>query len=194
MSAIDGGSAVWYLMRGSGVVSLILLTGVMALGVATVGASRLGALPRFATLALHRSLALMSVVFLAVHVASAVVDPYATVRLVDVLVPFAGRDQALALGLGTLALDLVVALAVTGALRTRMNRVAWRAVHWSAYALWPAAFLHALAIGSDSATGWMRIVAVGCVTVIAGAVAWRILIAPAGTSTPASAPPTRGRP
>jgi sulfoxide reductase heme-binding subunit YedZ len=82
---------------------------------------------------------------------------------------------------------------VTGVLRTRMNRTAWRAVHWSAYALWPAAFLHALAIGSDTATGWMRVVAVACVTVIAGAAAWRTLVEPPGPPT-TSAPPTRGRP
>src|SRR5207342_1516588 len=72
MSVLGHGNAVWFLMRGSGVVALLLLTGVMALGVATTGGVRLGSLPRFGTLALHRSLSLLSVIFVGVHVGTAV--------------------------------------------------------------------------------------------------------------------------
>lgn len=35
---------LWYLMRGSGAVSLLLLTGAMALGIATCGGVALGSL------------------------------------------------------------------------------------------------------------------------------------------------------
>ena len=71
---------VWYLMRGSGVVSLLLLTAVSALGMATVSRWRLGRAPRFVTLGLHRNLSLLALVFLALHVLSAVIDPDASVR------------------------------------------------------------------------------------------------------------------
>jgi sulfoxide reductase heme-binding subunit YedZ len=179
-----GTSAVWYLMRGSGIVSLLLLTGVMALGVATLGGVRLGSMPRFATLALHRSISLLAVVFLTVHVASAVVDPYAAVGVADAFLPFAAAAKPLAVGLGALALDLVLALAVTGALRRHIGQRAWRAIHWAAYAAWPAAFLHALAIGSDGGTLWMRAVAVASVAVVGAAAAWRALLAPAGPGIP----------
>ena len=170
--------AVWYLMRGTGVVALVLLTGAMALGIATWGRVALGTLPRFATLALHRSLALMAVAFVAVHVATAAIDPYAAVGLVDVLVPFTAEQQPLAVGLGALALDGVVALSVTGALRRRIGARAFRAVHWAAYAAWPAALLHALAIGSDTAAPWLRGVAIACAATIAAAVAYRTAVLP----------------
>ena len=92
MSVFGNGNAVWFLMRGSGVVSLLLLTGVMALGVATRGSAKISSLPRFATLALHRTISLLSVVFIGIHVTTAVIDPYAAVRLVDVaLIPDADR-------------------------------------------------------------------------------------------------------
>ena len=85
-------------------------------------------MPRFATLALHRSLSLLAVAFLAVHVTSAVLDPYAAVGVVDALVPFEAASQPLAVGLGAVALDLVLALVVTGVLRRRIGRRV-RAIH-----------------------------------------------------------------
>ena len=179
MSGIAASNAVWFLMRGSGVVSLLLLTAVAALGVATVHGVRLGRMPRFATLALHRSVALLAVAFLAVHVTSAVVDPYAAVGVVDALVPFGAASQPLAVGLGAVALDLVLALAATGALRHRIGRRTWRAIHWSAYAAWPAAWLHALVLGSDAGTPWMRGVLTTSFCVVAAAALWRATLAPA---------------
>ena len=175
MSAF-GNEAVWYLMRGSGVVSLLLLTGVMALGIATFGGVRLGAMPRFATVALHRSISMLSVVFVAVHVVTAVLDPYAAVNLVNALVPFTAASQPLVVGLGALAVDILIALMITGALRERIGRRTWRAVHWGAYAMWPAAFVHAVGIGSDTATLWGRALGIGAVAVIGGSVVWRLLL------------------
>jgi methionine sulfoxide reductase heme-binding subunit len=168
---------VWYLMRASGVTSLVLLTGVMALGIATWGGVVIGSLPRFATMALHRSISLMAVAFVAVHVVTAVVDPYAAVRAIDVVVPFSARSHALLVGLGAVAVDLLLALVVTGLLRLRLGRRGFRAVHWAAYLAWPVAFLHAVGIGSDTGTTWLRSVAVACVAAVCVAAAWRLAAA-----------------
>lgn len=170
----------WYLMRGSGVVSLLLLTAVLALGIATVGRARLGTLPRFVTLALHRSLSLLAVVFVAIHVVTAIVDPYASIRLVDVVLPFAVARYPIGAGLGALSLDVVAALVVTSLLRTRIRPRLWRAVHWLAYAAWPLAFLHGIVIGTDRAAPWMLGVDLLCAGVVAAAVGVRVL-RPAGS-------------
>jgi len=186
MSAF-GNEAVWYLMRGSGVVALLLLTGVMALGIATYGGVRLAGMPRFATVALHRSISMLSVVFVAVHVATAVLDPYAAVNLVNAVVPFTAAAQPLLVGLGALAVDLLIALMVTGLLRERIGRRTWRTVHWGAYAMWPAAFVHAIGIGSDASTLWGRALGVAAVAVIGGSVAWRLLLPPDSAPAPLTA-------
>lgn len=180
MSVFANGNAVWFLMRGSGIVSLILLTGVMALGIATRGAVRLGSLPRFATLALHRSISLLSVVFIAIHVTTAVLDPYAVVRLVDVFVPFAAGSRPLFVGLGALAVDLMLALVVTGLLRERIGRRTWRAIHWAAYATWPLALVHAIGMGSDTSSVWLRAIGATSIAIVAGSVMWRLLRSPDG--------------
>ena len=55
--------ADWYLLRATGVVSLVLFTVVTVLGIATANRWRPGRLPRFVTVALHRNLSLLAVVF-----------------------------------------------------------------------------------------------------------------------------------
>lgn len=188
MSTLGHGNAVWFLMRGSGVVALLLLTCVTALGIASVGRLRIGPLPAFATLALHRSVALLSVVFVAIHVTTAVVDPWASVRLVSVVVPFSAGAHALWIGLGALSVDLLVALVASSLLRARIGQRAWRAVHWGAYLAWPIALLHGLGIGSDSSTAWMRAVAVGAIGLAAASLVLRLLRGRPGSDAAARAP------
>jgi sulfoxide reductase heme-binding subunit YedZ len=166
--------ALWYLGRGTGVVSLVLLSLVVALGIATRSGRTLFGLPRFAVAALHRNASLLAVLLLAVHVGTLLADPYAQLRLVDLVVPFAGRYRPLWLGLGTVGLDLVAALVATSLLRHRLGQRSWRAVHWLAYLCWPVAVLHSLGTGTDAGQGWLRALVVVCVGAVAGCAGWRI--------------------
>lgn len=165
--------AAWYLARGTGVVSLILLTVVVTLGIASRSGRPAFGLPRFAVVAVHRNASLLAVVLLAIHVAALLVDPYAQLKVVDVVLPFVGAFRPLWQGLGTLALDLIIALVVTSLLRHRLGLRTWRAVHWLAYAASPVALLHGLGTGTDAGQLWLRATAVGCAVAVASAVAWR---------------------
>lgn len=173
--------AVWYLMRASGVVSLLLLTTVFVLGIATTGRWRSARLPGFAAVSLHRSLSLLAVVFLAVHVLTAVVDPYAAVGVAAVVVPFLAGRSAFWVGVGALSLDVVAALIVTSLLRARLGLRVWRAVHWLAYAAWPLALGHSLGVGSDVGTLWLQALAVTCIVAVVAALAWRAVRAGDGS-------------
>lgn len=164
---------VWYLMRGSGVVALVLLSGATALGIATWGRVTIGSLPRFATVALHRSVSLLAVAFTAIHVVTAVLDPWAPVRPIAAVVPFAAAAHPGLIGLGAIGVDLLAAVAITGVLRARIGVRAFRAVHWAAYAAWPVAVVHGLGIGTDSGTAWFRLSALAAVGLVGAAVAWR---------------------
>jgi sulfoxide reductase heme-binding subunit YedZ len=173
--------SVWYLMRATGVVSLLLLTAVFVLGIATTSRLRTRTLPAFAAVSLHRSIALLSVVFLGVHVLTAVVHPYAVVGPAAVVVPFVAGRSAFWVGLGALSLDLTAALIVTSLLRGRIGLRTWRAVHWVAYLSWPLALGHSLGIGSDSGMLWLRALAAGCIGAVGGAVVLRLARGGRGT-------------
>jgi len=163
--------ALWYLSRASGLVSLVLFTAVMVMGV--LGATRFArpTWPRLATALTHRDLALTSVVFLAVHIGSAVIDSYVPLTWLDVVVPFGSDYQPLWVGVGAVAFDLLVALVVTSLLRTRLPARVWRGVHWLAYACWPVALLHGVAMAE---TGWFVGVEIGCLLAVAAAAAYRM--------------------
>jgi sulfoxide reductase heme-binding subunit YedZ len=180
-------SALWYLGRGSGVVTLLLLTLVVVLGIASRSGRTLLGLPRFAVAAIHRTVSLLAVALLVVHVATLLFDPFAQLRLADLVIPFRGAYRPVWLGLGTLAADLVAALVATSLLRHRLGARAWRAVHWLAYAAWPVALLHGLGTGTDATTGWLRNLTVVCFGAVAGAVAWRL--SPIFVGRPSVAPP-----
>lgn len=166
--------ALWYFGRGSGVVSLVLLTIVVALGVGARSGRTAFGLPRFAVNLLHRNAALLAVVFLAGHVLSLLFDPYAQLRLFDVVLPFVGNYRPFWQGLGTLAFDLVVAIVVTSLLRHRIGARVWRIVHWLAYLCWPVALMHGLGTGSDRGTWWLWAITMTCVAVVLAAVVWRL--------------------
>ncbi len=166
--------ALWYFARGSGLVSLVLLTVVVALGIGARSGRPAFGLPRFAVNLLHRNAALLAVVMLAGHVVSLLFDPYAQLRVVDIVLPFVGNYRPFWQGLGTLAFDLTLALVATSLLRHRLGVRAWRAVHWLAYLAWPIALLHGLETGTDGGTGWLRTVAGLCAAVVVAAAGWRL--------------------
>ena len=174
--------AIWYLMRASGAVALLLLTAVSALGIATVSRWRPGRVPRFVTLGLHRNISLLAVAFLCIHVVTAIVDPDAAVRLAAVVIPLPSAKYGLWLALAALAFDLVIALVVTSMLRHRIAPRIWRGIHWMAYVAWPVALLHGMGMGTDARSAWMLAIDAACVALFAGAVGLRLMLAPSGQS------------
>ena len=174
MNALVTSKAIWYVMRGSGIVSLLLLTAVLGLGIATSKRWAPQLMPRFVTAGLHRSLALLSVVFVGLHVLTAVFDPYAALGVAAIFVPFVAGRNPLAVGLGALSVDLVIALVATSLLRTRLGPRLWRGVHWLAYAAWPLALVHGLGGGTEKGTLWFQAVAVSCVASVLALVGWRL--------------------
>jgi sulfoxide reductase heme-binding subunit YedZ len=169
-------NADWYVIRSSGVVALVLLTGVLVLGVASSNRWRLGRQPRFVTAALHGSLSLLAVVFVAIHVLTTLLDRYAGVSPLAVVVPFARAANGFWIGVGAVSFDLILALVITSLARVRLGYRGWRLTHWLAYLCWPLAFAHGLGMGSDASTLWLRAVALACLVAVAASVATRFAL------------------
>jgi DMSO/TMAO reductase YedYZ heme-binding membrane subunit len=165
---------LWFASRGSGVVSLILASAVVCLGLLTVARWQRPAWPRFLTAELHRRIALLSVVFLGIHIVTAVLDPYTSLGIVAAFVPLASSYRPVAVAFGVISVELMVALIVTSLLRERIGQRAWRAVHWLAYAAWPLALLHGFTAGTDAFSPWLLAIEVACTLAVGSALLWRI--------------------
>lgn len=166
--------ALWALGRGTGVVALVMFTITVVLGIMSRSGRSIGGLGRFGVAEVHRTAALTAVGLVAVHLTSLFFDPYAQLRLVDMLLPFAGSYRPLWLGLGTVAVDLLLVITGVSLLRNWVGPRVFKAVHWLTYALWPVALLHGLGTGTDAGSLWMDAVAVACSGAVAAAVGWRL--------------------
>jgi sulfoxide reductase heme-binding subunit YedZ len=157
---------LWYLNRATGLVLLVLFTAAVLLGQASTARPG-GRLPRFVSVELHRNTALLGLVMLVLHVATSVADGFVDIAPIDAVIPFRSPYRPLWLGLGTLALDLALAVALTTLVRRWLSPVLWRGVHWLSYLCWAAAVLHGLGTGTDTRQPGTLLAAFGCVAVVA---------------------------
>ena len=166
---------LWYATRGAGTVSLILLTAVIVLGVMGVSRFETRGWPRFLTTAFHRNLSLVAVVFLALHIVTAVVDPFTSLGWVPAVIPFGSSYRTLYLGLGTVAFELILAIVITSLARGLIGLGSWRLVHWLAYASFPVAVVHGWGTGTDQPAVWSLAITAVCVTAFAAATIHRLV-------------------
>ena len=150
---------LWYTTRGAGAVSLVLLSAVVVLGILSVLRIQSTGWPRFLTVGLHRNLALMTLVFLALHIVTAVVDPFTHLGWLSAVVPFSSYYRTFWLGLGTIAFELLLAIVLTSLVRGFIGQAAWRLVHWLTYVSWPA---------------WLFALQALCVVAVLGAIGYRL--------------------
>lgn len=151
-----------------GVFALLALTAAVVAGLAAswqLTPIRLRVLAQSA----HRATAVMSVSFLAAHVLLKVLERHAT--LLDVVVPFGdGSRNALWIGLGTIASNMMIIVFVAGAARGRFIGRArgwtWRALHITAYLCWPVAIVHGLVAGRTP-KDWVTLSYVVCAGLVA---------------------------
>jgi sulfoxide reductase heme-binding subunit YedZ len=176
---------LWYTTRGAGAVTLVLLSGSVVLGILSVLRVQSAAWPRFLTTGLHRNLALMTLVFLALHIVTAVVDPFTHLGWLTAVVPFSSYYRTLWLGLGTIAFELLLAIVATSLVRGLIGQAVWRWVHWLTYAAWPLGVLHGLGTGTDAWSPWFFVLTVICVGAVATALVYRLV---AGSPDPLTGP------
>jgi predicted ferric reductase len=83
------------------------------------------------------------------HVVALLADKTAQIDPLDIVVPFQVSYAPVAIGLGTLSLDIIVLVTVTSWLRRRMDDRLWRWIHRSSYVAFVTMFVHALMSGTD---------------------------------------------
>ncbi len=167
-------TALWYATRATGLMALVLLTLTMVFGITTTTRAKARNWPGFAQQEMHRRISILCVAFLGIHVLTSVMDTFVNISWVAIVIPFASRYSGFWVGVGAIALDLMIAVFVTSLLRDRMRPSTWRAVHWLAYLSWPVAMAHTFGMGTDAGQGWVVALGVLCGLAVAAALGWRI--------------------
>jgi hypothetical protein len=180
-----------FLLAYSGVFALVALTAAVAAGLAATDRLVVSPAGRVTFQAVHRALSLAALGFLASHVLLEVLARRSHVA--DAVVPFLASGRTLYLGLGTLASDLLLLIALTGVARRRFAShwtAAWRGVHVAAYLAWPLAILHGL-LGGRPAKPYVDWSYGACVAAVAVVLVVRLVVPRRNRTLLASAPPPR---
>jgi predicted ferric reductase len=84
-----------------------------------------------------------------VHLAALLLDRTSRIALIDLVLPFHSAYGTLGIGLGTLAVDVLLVVTVTAYLKRRMSVELWKWVHRLAYVAFVLTFFHAVLSGTD---------------------------------------------
>ena len=169
---------LWYTTRATGLVALVLFTLVVTLG--TLVANRIGGtvVGRFELNELHRSVSLVAMVFLALHILTTVADSYVSTGIISAVVPFTSSYKDVAVTVGAVGFDLILAVWVSSLLKVRIKNQSWRFIHWFSWLAFTAAIVHSFLIGTDTRRGAGLILVGLCALSVIVAALWRYVARP----------------
>jgi sulfoxide reductase heme-binding subunit YedZ len=169
---------LWYTTRATGFVALILFTLVVALG--TFVANRIGGtyVGRFELNELHRSVTMVAVVFLVVHILTTIADSYVPTGWLSAVLPLTSKYEPVHVALGAVAFDLILAVWVSSLLKARIANRSWRFIHWFSWLALASAITHSFLTGTDSRSSWGLALGIACSAVAIGSALWRYFARP----------------
>ena len=149
-----GTTSFWYLSRASGFVAYLLLWGSVVWGLLlSTGTGRAWIRPP-QMLDAHQFLSSVSVGFASFHGLVLMGDRYIRFPLQAVIVPFAASYEPLLVACGQIAIWLAMLLIVSFHVRRRIGGRTWRRLHYASFAAFWLAFVHGIAVGTDTASVW----------------------------------------
>lgn len=174
----------WYLTRASGMIAAIALVLLMLSGIGQVTGYTFRLLEPLTAWASHRALGLTFGVALLVHMVTLLFDHFVPFNIVSLLVPWVSVYKPLTIGslhlgsvyvaLGVLAFYGTLGIIMTSLLWIDKKPYVWKIVHLGSYGVIAAVFFHALYLGTDLATGWIRWLWIGLAIAIAASVLHRL--------------------
>ena len=147
-------STLWYFARSAGILAYLLLSSSAVLGLVMSARARTS-WPRFAVEEVHRFLAILTGVFVALHGLTLLLDRVVPLSLAQAIVPFTSTYRPFAVGLGVLSAELLAAVGVSNLLRKKIPHRLWRRIHYLTFAVWLGATAHGLLAGTDRQDPWL---------------------------------------
>jgi ferredoxin-NADP reductase len=184
----------WYVTRASAVIAWVLLTLSVIWGI-LLSTRLLRNIDNPGWLQdLHKYFGGASLVMVALHVVSLMLDGWLHFSLLEALVPFEAAYRTVPVALGILSLYLMIAVQGTSLLMNRLPRKAWKAIHYSSYAALVLVAFHSGLSGTDVGSSWYRILSIVLIAVVAVAVVLRVLVRSKGPAAALVAPPAAAAP
>ncbi len=163
---LDSQQVMWFITRSAGIIAYILLWLSMVWGLAIPTKLFGNRLNGEFTFDFHQALSLLSLGFLGLHIFILTADRYLPYTLAQILVPFLSPYRPIWVGIGTLALYLLILVTVTFYLRQRISMKTFRYIHFTSMIAYLGAVAHAFMAGTDSSLPVMQLLYAGTFMVI----------------------------
>lgn len=140
---------LWVLARVAGLGSYAALAIAVVTGIAlrTAVLDWLG--NNRALRSLHEYTTALWIPLAGLHLGALLLDSTARIGVLDLVVPFRAAYGTFAIGLGALAVDLLIVVTVTALLRRHIKPDLWKWLHRLSYAAFALIFFHAVLSGTD---------------------------------------------
>lgn len=142
----------WITSRAAGIVSLVLASLAVSLGLVT--SLRMMRPRRTDLLALHEVLSLGTLVTLAVHGLTLLGDHFLNASLADIALPFAWSYKTLWTSIGVIGGWALAVLGLSYYARHAIGANRWRKLHRLSALAWIAGIVHTLGEGTDAGQIW----------------------------------------
>lgn len=172
------GLAWWVTSRATGIVAYIALTGSMLAGLASRARVGQRVASPLARLEWHKALSVTGLVMAIAHVMT-LLGSARDFSLPELLIPGAMPYRPLWTAVGVVSLWALIALAITGPMRSRLGPGAWHLIHMSAYLVFAGATLHGVMSGTDSARLPLLVLYAAAVGLVGGLATRRAIAPPA---------------
>jgi predicted ferric reductase len=127
-----------------------------------------------ATFYLHKIMALLTVVFLVLHLTGLLLDNYVKISLIQILIPFSTSSyRPLWTGLGTIAIYCTVLVMITAYMASKLGHKVWRTIHYLTFGIFGLSLLHGIMSGTDTSSLWAQMLYVGSGLVVVSLTAMR---------------------
>lgn len=147
----DAGTASWDALRAAGFAAYLLLWLSVVTGMAVHMRYRPAPVALSWLLETHRMASVLSLAFLAGHLAGLLVDPTVAFSPIDLAVGVTAGYRPLQLGLGALAMWGTGAVLASTAAAAQIRYALWRNLHYLAFPAYVLALAHGITAGTDSA-------------------------------------------
>jgi sulfoxide reductase heme-binding subunit YedZ len=140
---------LWVLARTAGLGSYAALAIAIVTGIAlrTAVLNSLGS--NRVLRSLHEYTTVLWIPLAGIHLGALVLDSTARIGVLDLVVPFRVGYGSFGIGLGALAVDVLLVVTVTGLLRRQITPGLWKWLHRLAYGAFALIFFHAALSGTD---------------------------------------------
>ncbi len=174
----------WYVIRGTGIIAIVLLVTLMISGIGQVTGWTYRFLEPVKAWLVHKWLSYALLAAVAIHALTLLIDHYVSFHIVDLVVPFANlyTNQSTILGMpltyvaipaGIIAAYGIVYIVATSLAWINTKKRAWKYSHFVSYGVMGLVFLHDLGAGSDTTSAIVRVALIGLTLLLGAAVVRR---------------------